>query len=172
MFKKYVLIIVLAGAFVGLFSMQSCKKNKADEWDEKLYEMALETNGFVWFNHSSALLAKSGGSGHSEPYLRTRYNAIAATQLDSNGRILPQAVFPEESLIVKELYDDANTIGRYAILYKQSSNENADAQGWVWGYVDADGTVAESATKKGSSCSSCHSQSGNIDYMLMNKFFP
>jgi len=42
----------------------------------------------------------------------------------------------------------------------------------VWAYVDADGVVAEPASKKGASCISCHTQTDNIDYMLMNKYFP
>ena len=82
------------------------------------------------------------------------------------------ATFPEGSLIVKELYDNSTTLGRYAILYKKSGSSDADAKGWVWGYINADGGVAEAASKKGSSCISCHSQADNIDYMLMNKYFP
>ena len=73
---------------------------------------------------------------------------------------------------VKELNDNSTTLGRYAILYKKSGSADADAKGWVWGYINADGGVAETASKKGSSCTSCHSQADNIDYMLMNKYFP
>jgi hypothetical protein len=82
------------------------------------------------------------------------------------------STFPEGSLIVKELNDNSTTLGRYAILYKKSGSADADAKGWVWGYINADGGVAETASKKGSSCTSCHSQADNIDYMLMNKYFP
>ena len=44
--------------------------------------------------------------------------------------------------------------------------------GWVWGYINADESIAAPASEKGSQCISCHSQSDNIDYMLMNKYFP
>lgn len=159
--------------FILIITVSACKKEEpAVGIDKQLYDMAVETSGFVWYKNSDVLLDKSAGTGHSQPFLRTRYNATAATQLDSAGKIIDGTSFPEGSLIVKELYDNATTFGRYAILYKQSSNEHADANGWVWGYVNADETVALSATAKGSSCISCHSQAGNIDYMLMNKYFP
>jgi len=79
----------------------------------------------------------------------------------------------------KELYEMSKTTSGFvwyknsnALLDKSSGSADADAKGWVWGYINADGTVAESASKKGSSCISCHSQTNNIDYMLMNKYFP
>jgi hypothetical protein len=153
-------------------SITSCKHEPVAEIDLELFEMAKKTSGFTWFSDSSVLLEHSSGSGHSQRYLRTRYNSIAASILDAQGRITANAVFPDRSLVVKELYRNSNDLVRYAILYKDPSNSNADAQGWVWGYIDADGGVAVSATEKGRSCNGCHSQSENIDYMLMNKYFP
>jgi hypothetical protein len=157
----------------GLWIIQACSKDKvASEVDLQLLEFAQTPTGFVWYKNTSTLLDKSSGSGHPEAYLRTRYNTIAASKLDANGKIQAGETFPEGAVIVKELFENTTALRRYAILYKDSANTYADANGWVWGYIDADGTVAESATKKGSSCIGCHTQSGNIDYMLMNKFFP
>jgi hypothetical protein len=154
-------------------TITSCKKDKeATGIDKELYDMAKASTGFTWFKNSSSLLNKSSGSGHSQPFLRTRYNAVAASRLDSTGRIIAGSTFPEGSLIVKELYDNSTTLARYAILYKKSGSAEADAAGWVWGYINADGSVAEAASKKGSSCLNCHSQAENIDHMLMNKYFP
>lgn len=151
----------------------SCKKDKvASVNDQQLYDLANETSGFVWFKNSSSILNKSSGSGHAEPFLRTRYNSVAASKLDSNGKIIAGTTFPEGSLIVKELYNNSSTLGRYAILYKKAGTSVTDSKGWVWGYMNADGSVVESATKKGTACINCHSQSDNIDYMLMNKFYP
>ena len=134
--------------------------------------MAVETSGFTWYKNSEDQLLKSNGSGHPQPFLRTRYNAIAAMQLDSAGRIISGAQFADGSLVVKELIESNSTVSRYAILYKQTGHADADANGWVWGYVNADGTVAASASQKGSGCIGCHSQANNIDYMLMNIYFP
>lgn len=165
-FLSYSIVLVL---FLGV---TSCNKNAKSSTDEDLYEMSKTTTGFSWYKNSSELLEKSAGSGHPQPFLRTRFNQTAATQLDSIGIIKTDAVFPEGSLIVKELLQDASSLERFAILYKDSDNEDADDRGWVWGYLDEDGKVAEPASKKGSSCINCHLQADNIDYMLMNKYFP
>lgn len=140
--------------------------------DATLYELAKATAGFTWYKKSDGLLKKSAGSGHTQPLLRTRYNAAAATKLDGSGKVVAGASFPDGALIVKELVDSANALSLYAILYKKTGDANADAKGWVWGYINPDGSVRISATQKGSACISCHSQTGSIDYMLMNKFFP
>ncbi len=153
-----------------------CKKEKKvadveNTTDKTLYDLSKPNGGFVWFKKTDALLNKSSGSAHPQSFLRTRYNSIAASKLDAAGKIISGATFPEGSLVVKELYENSTKLSRYAILYKKSDSPDADAKGWVWGYINADGGVAEAASNKGRSCISCHSQSGNIDYMLMNKFF-
>lgn len=158
-----------------IFSLASCteeKKAMEGSTDKLLYDMSKSASGFVWYKNNDALLKKSSGSAHPQTFLRTRYNSTAATKLDGAGKIMPGVSFPEGSLIVKELQENKTNYVRIAILYKKSNNPDADANGWVWGYINADGGVAESASNKGRSCISCHSQSGNIDYMLMNKYFP
>ena len=149
----------------------SCKKNPKGI-DGELFSLSKETAGFVWYKNSEAFLAKSAGSGHNFPLLRTRFNTVAATQLDASGKIVDNAAFPEGSVVVKELYNSENELQRYATLYKKSDSEFADANGWVWGYIEKNGKVVESAELKGASCIGCHSQGGNIDYMLMNVYFP
>jgi hypothetical protein len=171
MIKKIKTLCLLFALVLGVWTINSCKK-KEKELDEELFELAKETSGYVWYKNSSSLLSKSSGSGHPQTSLRTRYNATAATKLDANGKITANTTFPEGALIVKELYENATTLTRYAILYKKSDSPFADAKGWVWGYINADGKVAEAVSNKGKACISCHNQSDNIDYMLMNKFFP
>ena len=156
-----------------VIALSSCKKEKVpDDVDVKLYNMSIPETGFTWYKLSDDYLDKSSGSGHNYTFLRTRYNAAAATQLDGNGQIESAASFPEGSLIVKELINDDLSIGRYAILYKETANEFADENGWVWGYINGDKSIAAPASDRGSACISCHQQSGNIDYMLMNTYFP
>ncbi len=164
---------VIAIIIIFVLTLNSCKKDKiATGIDKQLLEMAKETAGFTWYKNSDALLNKSLGSGHSEPLLRTRYNNIASSVLDNSGKILAGASFPEGSLIVKELFVNNIDLSRYAILYKKPSDSNADASGWVWGYINANNTVATPASEKGSGCRGCHSQSNNIDLNLMNTYFP
>lgn len=134
--------------------------------------MAKNTDGFTWFGLSSASLNKSAKSGHGQPLLRTRYNDIAATLIDENGRVIEGSKFTDGALIVKELLDAQERLEIYAILYKDADNKYADDKGWVWGYMNVDGSVAETAKNKGKGCTGCHSIPGNIDYGLMNISFP
>jgi len=165
--NKTLLFFYLAIIFIPLLGC-----NKARGTDGELLSMAKETEGFVWFKNDNSILDVTVGSAHPQPLLRTKYNTTAATMLDSNYRVTEGITFPDGSLIVKELYDDQTTIGRWAILYKQSGHKDADATGWVWGYINGSGSVAAPAEDKGQACISCHSQSGNIDMTLMNKYFP
>jgi hypothetical protein len=151
----------------------SCKKEESiSGTDLELYNMATETEGFTWYQNSDILLNRSAASGHTEAFLRTRYNTVASTHLDATGKVKAQTVFNEGSLIVKELWSNESTINRYAILYKQSEHEFANENGWVWGYINADKTVKAPSSDKGVSCISCHMQTDNINNTLMNKYFP
>jgi len=166
--KASVLLLLLLSFFSG-----GCKNSsQAEGIDRELYDKARETTGFIWYKKSDALLNTTSGSGHNFPFLRTRYNSIASANLNDAGRIIEGSTFPAGSVIVKEFHDSSKKIARYAVLYKNPDSKDADSKGWVWGYINADGTIAQSATEKGNGCNSCHNQSGNIDYMLMNKYFP
>lgn len=141
--------------------------------DAKMYDSAKKTIGFTWYKKNDALLGKGSHSGHSEPFLRTRYNAIATTVLDASGSIKAGTVFPTGSIIVKELINsDRTTVGTYAMMVRQPTDPNADSKGWVWGYYRGSGDVRTSVSSKGNGCISCHSQSGNIDNTMMNLDHP
>lgn len=167
--NKYSIFVALAGI---LLVNTSCKKEETTTaTDESLYQQLLETDNFTWYKNSDEFLNRSAASGHSQAFLRTRYNPTAALNLDSTGRVKPQSVFADSSLIVKELWENENTLALYAILYKEANHEFADENGWVWAYLNADGSAKISASNKGADCNSCHAQSDNVDYTLMNKYF-
>ncbi len=140
--------------------------------DSFLYLKALQTEGYTWYKFSDEYLNKSTNSGHSEPWSRTRFNQIASSQLNSLGKVKDSIIFPEESFIVKELYTTDKKVNTYAILYKKPDHPFADENGWVWGYVDANGKPRSEASNLGGSCRGCHTQSGNIDLLLMNVSHP
>jgi len=118
-------LLIFSFFLVAILGISSCEKDEeVDMTDTELYNMAKETTGFTWYKNLDVLLDKSDGSGHSEPFLRTRYNTLAATKLGSDGKIMVDAEFPEGSLIVKELYTNASTLSKYAILYKQANHKN------------------------------------------------
>lgn len=168
--KKQILITTFA-IIVILFN--ACKSDPEDTVgiDKEMYDLSKTTTGFTWYKFSSAFLNKSSGTGHSEAFVRTRYNVTAASMLDSTGKVKSGIVFPEGSLIVKELHQTTSKFNRYAIMLKRTGAAEADASNWVWGYINADGSVAEPAKNKGTSCRGCHSQEGHIDLSLMNKYF-
>lgn len=156
-----------------IFLFAHCKYDNFEaRFEAEIYNKAISTDGYVWFKYTNQALKKSLGSGHSSPYLKTRYNAIAANQLDSVGKIKLGAKFPEHSMVVKELLNDKGDVELYAVLYKKSNHPNADTKGWVWGYYNRDGSVRTSSALKGKDCNGCHSQALNEDYMLMNKYYP
>lgn len=171
--KKHLSIVVLTIAVVSLSLINGCKDDTVEETtDERLYDLATESSGFTWYKFDDTLLNSSPSSGHTEPFLRTKYNGLASQHLDSTGKVKSGASFGEGSLIVKELYDGNKDLSTLAVLLKDADHVDADAEGWVWGYLNADGSVREAASNKGTACNNCHAQSGNIDYMLMNKYFP
>jgi hypothetical protein len=151
----------------------SCSKVETVDTDNLIFTKMNES-GFIDYKFSSLRLAKSSGSGHSASYFITKYNAIAQKNIDANtGKPKGNGSFENGSLIVKDFYDnmtDAKTFS--AIMYYDKSNANADANGVLWAYINSNGSARISTTSKGSSCISCHSQSGHVQYGLMNKFFP
>ena len=155
-----------------MLTVSSCKKKLAMGTDRDLYNMAKDTAGFTWYKNSDTLLAKSANSAHAFPLIRTRFNDQATNRLDVYDKVKTNAHFPEGSLIVKEMCDKTGKIMVYTTLWKNTDCKDADENGWVWGAVSADGYVEISATKKGSACISCHQQEGNLDNVLMNKYFP
>lgn len=171
--KKIVFILSSINVCVLTLIFTSCKYDNIERrFETEIYNKAKSTDGYVWFKYSNLSLQKSSGSGHEQPLLKTRYNAIAANQLDSVGKIKIWGQFQEESMIVKELLDGSDNLQVYAVLYKNSKHPSADSKGWVWGYYNKDGTVRVSSSLKGKDCKDCHSQAGNEDYMLMNKYYP
>ena len=167
-------LLVICVALLGS-SLQSCAPANVSPTgtaaisDSAMFATAnAGATGYTWYKNSDAYLAKASASGHTEALLRTRYNSVAATQLDANGRVRAGIVFPEGSIIIKELADGNRALNTYAMLWKRKDDPNADDTGWVWGYVRANGSARASVTGKGSGCITCHSGAGSIDRTRMN----
>jgi len=169
--KNIIIVFLVISIFAITSTVQSCKK-EATGSDKDLFDKSKITTGYTYYKLSTAILNKTSGSGHSDAKLATRYNSEAAKDLDANGKVKAGTVFAENSLIVKELYDNSSTATGYAIMYKKTGDVNADSKGWVWAVYSKDGIVKQAASKKGSGCISCHAGAGNIDYSLMNVSFP
>lgn len=134
-----------------------------------LYMLGKSSTGFVFYKNTLDTISKGGNSGHPDAKLRTRYNAIAAKYLDGTGKVKAGTVFPDSSLIVKELYTN-NALTTYVFLFKKNGDQNADANGWVWAETSPIGSTLYAANKKGVGCIGCHGV--GIDYTRMNDAHP
>src|SRR5687768_7984622 len=122
---KFALIITLG--FV-LFNFTHCSDDEQVAGpDLELYNEATATTGFTYYQDNPIIRASSGASGHLG-YMRVRFNTIAQSVLGLDGRLPVGSSFPNGSLIVKELYDNASgSIQLYAVMKKDSLNEYAGA---------------------------------------------
>lgn len=136
--------------------------------DAQVSALARATTGWTYYKNRPDTLMRSSGSGHAEARVRTRFNATAATQLDAGGKVRAGAVFPDSSLIVKELII-GSALNRYAVMMKMSGSANA-AGGWLWAYYAPDGSPQIPITSRGTSCVGCHSS--GIDHTRMNDSHP
>ncbi|MGQ0643359.1 MAG: cytochrome P460 family protein [Gemmatimonadaceae bacterium] len=137
--------------------------------DDVLRQLVAGRANWAFYRNNASPLARSAGSGHIEPQLRTQYNPRAATQLDANGRVRSGAVFPDSAVIVKELLS-GSTLTTIAVMMKLRGSPQASQGGWVWGYFTPGGAVRVSVDARGSGCAGCHSS--GIDYTRMNDSHP
>jgi hypothetical protein len=169
--------IILTAFIIFLISCKKKVDNQDINFDDnittdaELLDLVEKTTDYRWYKNNDDILTPGSRTGHTENGLRTKYNNIAQTQLENNFKVIENANFPDRSLIVKELYRN-NNLGTYAIMYKKVGDQNADAFGWVWGYIRDNGTIRNAADRKGAGCTGCHSQNGNIDLTLMNLEHP
>ena len=137
--------------------------------DAAVQSLAAARNGWVFYKGRPDTLNRSRGSGHPEARLVTRYNAKAATQLDAGGKVRAGAVFPDSSIIVKDLIN-GNSLVTVAVMMKLSKSPQATSDGWIWTEYSANGTVQASVNGRGQSCTGCHGT--GIDFTRMNDSQP
>lgn len=137
--------------------------------DAALWNLIHSTTTWSYYKDNDKFLTRGNGSGHTQSQLRTRYNTKAATQLDLGGKVLVNSVFPDSSLIVKELANNG-TVEQIAVMFKLRGAGNAGAGGWIWAQYTPTGEVVRSAFGGASECSGCHSS--GIDYTRMNSAHP
>jgi hypothetical protein len=136
--------------------------------DASLFAMQAGTGAWTWFGLRSDTLTGGSTTAH-EPRIRVRYNARAASQLTSAGRVRAGTLFPDSSLIVKELYTGSE-LTTIAYMFKMRGAANASAGGWVWAESDSEGKVKIPASRRGTGCEGCHST--GIDFTRMNDSHP
>lgn len=136
--------------------------------DAALYALIPTDAAWMYYKRSSAPLVRSSRP-HPQSHALVRYNSFAATQLDANGKVRSGAVFPDSSVIVKEL-SNGGAIEAYAVMMRLRGSASAGYAGWVWAEFGPDGAVKYSTTGRGGACASCHN--AGIDYTRMNDSHP
>jgi hypothetical protein len=162
------LFVAACGGGGGAPSAPSADGASALITDAEVSALVRAPTGWTYYKLRSDTLVRAAGSAHGDPRLRTRYNAIAATQLDASGRVRAGAVFPDSALIVKELIN-GSTLSRYAVMMKLRGSSNAGG-GWLWAYYAPNGATQVGIGGKGSGCVGCHGS--GIDFTRMNDSHP
>ncbi len=141
--------------------LSSCKK---DDEAEKTANKDLYCNVYsdiAQYYTGTQVITEGLGGAHG--FIKVRFNSVAASALDSTGKLPAGQVFPNGSVIVKEMYSSASGgLNLFAIMKKDASNENSGSS-WLWGEYKPGGDVVFSVTKKGNGCISCHSSPDNRD---------
>lgn len=107
------------------------------------------------------------GSHAHQPLVRVSMNDMAFNALSSGG-LPPGSVFPDGSLIVKEIREGGRT-ALFAVMYKDRHNP-ISGQSWLWAEYEPDETVLVSIRSRGSGCIGCHSLEGGIQNDLVRTF--
>lgn len=158
--------LLLCIVLVLTFSISACKKDDEDEKEanRNLYD-EINRNVANFYVGTPVIV---DGNGGTHGFIKVRYNTIASAALDSTGKLPVDSVFPNGSVVVKEIYSTINGgFIQYAVMKKDPGNKYAGA-GWLWGEYKSGGEVTFSAAKKGNGCISCHSLPDNRD---LNRVF-
>lgn len=120
---------------------------------------------WTWWEFSDSLLDRTGNSPHADR-IRVRYNAAAATQLDSTGRLVAEPDFPDSAIVVKEVFSDDGTPVEMLVMFKRAGDPHASHGDWLWGEYDAATEAAiHSVGDDSGYCHNCHVQ--GVDHMRM-----
>ncbi|HRJ85101.1 MAG TPA: cytochrome P460 family protein [Ignavibacteria bacterium] len=147
----FVVIVFAITGYIFIFA----PKQTAD--DESLYKWITSEKEYYYYKHSPEILPSSKETeGAHDNFMRVRFNYKAAAVLNSDGHLPKGIMFPDSSIIVKEIYSEKT--GQVELLaamvkLKGAPNSNKD---WLWAEYSPTGDVEYSVSKNGKACVSCH----------------
>lgn len=158
--------IILFATFLIIVFWSACKHDPAVPQgifnNQTLAEIVANSNKNYY--QDTMLIRQSVQESAHLPWFRLWMNDVAAAALGPDGKLPPGNLFPDSALIVKELYNSATgPLQINAIMMKLPDNA-ASANGWLWAYLNPDGSTNISIFEKGSSCTGCHSATPNRDF--------
>lgn len=149
--KNKLLFTLSAIAFV--LVVVSCSREKDDS-------AGVSDDALISMVHSSDLVTveanNSSARQQQNPTFRLRMNHIAATACNGSFHTLP-AVFPANSILVKEYLDPSGAVTASDVMYKAPVDSRSEG-GWLWASYDANGNNTYSSARRANSCNSCHAE--------------
>jgi hypothetical protein len=118
--------------------------------DESLVALVKNDSGKVSWKNAANDSIFTSDAAHGTKQYKLRLNAIASAACTDAGKLPTGGVFPNSSIIVKQLYSTiGGSIESYAVMYKKDG-------AWLWAKYGASGNVIHSFNTNSSSCTSCH----------------
>lgn len=155
----FVLVFIVVVFFSACVNHEYRDVTESVNTNESLFA-ELDAGSYQYYQNG-ATLSPASASPHGS--FRLRFNHIALSSLDNSGEIPINSTFKEGSIIVKEVYQN-NELSLYAVMKKAPIDPSA-ANGWLWAEYALDGTAVISINQKGTSCTNCHSETPNRDFV-------
>lgn len=136
----------------------ACAKEKARPsklLDENLFSYITDTSGYVYYQNANVLSA-AGNSPHGS--FKMRFNNKAQQLLNSSLELPSGELFPDSSVIVKEVTNGTN-ITLYAVMFKYNGT-------WLWAEYGPSGNILHGIGQGSAVCLQCHNLSPNRDNVL------
>lgn len=118
--------------------------------DSTLFVLASSPSGkFTWKNSTNDSVFTSAAAHSSVPY-KLLMNKKAKDVCTDNGKLPVNAIFPDSSMLVKQIYNAGQTqINQYVVMYKLNGN-------WKWAKYSPGGSTIFSINQDASVCIGCH----------------
>jgi hypothetical protein len=156
--KKY--LLVFAALFLTGTIIFSCKQDRATPdttfTDAKLFALVKDTSGSGYYKDNAGASDWSSDNAHGGRPYKLRLNAKGYAALTASGKLPANGVFPDSTLLVKELHTTAisDAIADYSVFYKLNGS-------WNYAQYKNDGsfgssTVVFSLSADAANCKSCH----------------
>jgi len=146
--------VIIAFAITGYIFLFSSKKTAGDE---NLYKWITSEKEYYYYKHSPEILPTSEETERAhDNFMRIRFNRKAASVLNSDGHLPKGVMFPDSSIIIKEIYSEkTGSVEILAAMVKLKGAPNS-AKDWLWAEYTPTGEVEYSVSKNGKVCVSCH----------------
>ncbi len=164
--KKTMLLLTFVFIVLGITGYIFLVPPKHTADDDNLFKWVSAEKDIIYYKNNSAIIPTSEETERAhDNFMRVRFNNIAASVLDTTGKLRNGASFPDSSIIVKEIFSEKNGLVEVlAVMVKLKGAPNSNKD-WLWAEYSPSGGVEYSVNKNGKVCVSCH-KSGD-DYVRL-----